>query len=115
VYHHGRRFLPERTAEDKVDSYRHVRLLLKRYRIRGDIPTRKNPPRDLALEKARYRRRKLVKRVVGWIEESRRLETRYEKLAMNDVAIWMVTMVERDFRLLSSSDRAQAAMSRANS
>ena len=44
--------------------------------------------------------------VVGWYKECRRLGTRYEKLAVNYVAFWMVAMMEKDLRLLGFSDRA---------
>jgi hypothetical protein len=47
-----------------------------------------------------------VERVVGWFKECRRLGTRYEKLAVNYVAFWMVAKMERDLRLLGFSDRA---------
>jgi len=102
----GQRFWPERLAADKGYSYRHVRRWIKRHGIRGVIPTRKDQPRDLAFEKAQYRRRNIVERVVGWYKECRRLGTRYDKLAVNYVAFWLVAMMERDLRLLGFSDRA---------
>jgi transposase len=87
-------------------SYPHVRRWLKRHGIRDVIPTKKNQPRDLTFEKDQYRRRNIVERVVGWFKECRRLGTRYEKLAVNYVAFWMVAMIEKDLRLLGFSDRA---------
>ena len=70
------------------------------------IPTRKDQPRDLAFEKPQYRRRNTVERVVGWYKECRRLATRYEKLAVNYLASWLVAIIEKDLRLLKFSDRA---------
>jgi transposase len=102
----GRRFWPEWMAADKGYSYRHIRGWIKRHGIRGVIPTRKDQPRDLGFAKAQYRRRNIVERAVGWYKECRRLGTRYEKLAVNYVAFWLVAMIEKDLRLLSFSDRA---------
>jgi DDE family transposase len=94
-------------AADQGDSYRHVRRRPKRHGIRGVIPTRKDQPCDLAFEKAQYRRRNIVERAVGWYKECRRLGTRYEKLAVNDEAFWLVAMMKRDLRLFGFSDRAE--------
>ena len=99
-HHRGRGFWPERLAGDKGYSYRPVRRGIRRRGIRGVIPTRKDQPRDLAFEKAQYRRRNIVERAVGWYKECRRLATRYEKLAVNYPAFWMVAMIEKDLRLL---------------
>jgi transposase len=105
-HHRGQRFWPDRMAADKGYSYRHVRRWLKRHGIRGVFPTREDQPRDLGFEKARYRRRNIVERAVGWYKECRRLGTRYEKLAVNYVAFWLVAMMEKNLRLLGFSDRA---------
>ena len=105
-HHRGQRFWPERMAADKGYSYRHVRRWMKGHAIRDVIPTKVNQPRDLAFEKAQYRRRNIVERAVGWYKECRRLATRYEKLAVNYLACWMVAMIEKDLRLLGFSDRA---------
>jgi transposase len=105
-HHRGQRYWPERMAGDKGYSYRHVRRWLKRHRVRGVIPSRKDQPCDLAFEKAQYRRRNIVERAVGWYKECRRLGTRYEKLAVNYVAFWLVAMMERNLHLLGLPDRA---------
>jgi transposase len=105
-HHRGQRFWPERLAGDKGYSCRHIRRWLKRHGIRDVIPTKKNEPRDLAFEKATYRRRNIVERAVGWFKELRRLGTRYDKLGVNYVAFWMVAMIEKDLRLLGFPDRA---------
>ena len=59
------------------------------------IPTRKNQPREKDFNKAMYRRRNIIERVVGWYKECRRLCTRYEKLAVNYIAMWLVAIAER--------------------
>ncbi len=62
------------------------------------IPTRKNQPRDDSFDKPTYRQRNIIERMVGWFKEGRRLRTRYEKLAVNTVAFWMVAMIEKVLR-----------------
>ena len=42
---------------------------------------------------------------MGWYKGCRRLGTRYEEPAVNHLAFWMVAMIEKDLRLLGSSDR----------
>jgi transposase len=59
------------------------------------IPTRKNQPRDESFDKATYRQRNIIERMVGWFKECRRLGTRYEKLAVNYMAFWLVAMIEK--------------------
>jgi transposase len=102
----GQPYWPERMAGDKGYSYRHIRRWMKRHGTRGVIPTRKDQPRDLGFEKAQYRRRNIVERAVGWYKECRHLATRYDKLAVNYVAFWLVAMMERDLRFLGLSDTA---------
>jgi transposase len=101
----GRRRWPERLAGDKAFSCPRIRKWLRRHRIVGVIPTRADEPRDEAFDRAAYRRRNIVERVVGWYKECRALGTRYEKLAINYLALWMVAMIEKALRI-RLSDRA---------
>ena len=48
-----------------------------------------------------YRRRSRIEQVVGWYKECRALATRYEKLAVNYVALWMIAIMERLLRKYS--------------
>ncbi len=91
----GRRFWPEKLGGDKGYSYPHIRRWLKRRHITAVIPTRKNQPRDESFDKATYRQRNIIERMVGWFKECRRIGTRYEKLAVNYVAFWLVAMIEK--------------------
>ena len=59
------------------------------------IPTRKNQPLDPNFDKTTYRRRNLIERVVGWFKECRALGTRYEKLAVSYLALWLVAMIDK--------------------
>ena len=77
------------------------------------IPTRKNQPRDDKFDKETYKLRNIVERVVGWYKESRSLGTRYEKLAVNYVALWLVAIIDKALlRLFPNNDLKYAPNSR---
>ncbi|AGA27927.1 IS5 family transposase [Singulisphaera acidiphila] len=100
----GQRRWPRRLAGDKGYSYRRIRRWCRRRRVEAVIPTRKDQPRDEKFDKATYKRRNIIERVVGWFKEYRRLGTRYEKLAVNYVAMWLVAIMEKAlFRLLPNT------------
>jgi transposase len=84
---------PARVGGDKGYSYPRIRRWLARRRIGAVIPTRKDQPRDAAFDKASYRQRNLIERVIGWYKECRALATRYEKLAVNYVALWLTAEI----------------------
>jgi transposase len=86
----GRRRWPRRLAGDKGYSYPRIWRWLRRRRIGRVIPTRKDQPRDPDFDKVEYRKRNIIERVVGWSKECRRLLTRFEKLAINYVAFWII-------------------------
>jgi transposase len=96
---------PRQLAGDNGYSYRGVRCYLRRRGVRAVIPTRGDQKRNPRFNKATYRRRNIVERVVGWLKENRRLATRYEKLAVNFLAMVKLAMIRRCLRLLNSSDR----------
>ena len=100
----GSRRWPRRLAGDKGYSYPRIRRWCRRRQVEAVIPTRKNQPRDEKFDKGTYKRRNIVERVVGWYKEYRRLGTRYEKLAVNFVAFWLVAIMEKAlFRLLPNT------------
>jgi transposase len=86
---------PRKLAGDKGYSYRRIRGELRRRGIKAVIPTRKDQRRLPGFEKATYRRRNVVERCIGWLKESRRLATRFEKLAENFLAMVKLAMLER--------------------
>src|SRR5262249_50647139 len=59
-------YWPTKLAADKGYSYPHIRRWLRQHHIEPVIPTRKNQPREESFDKATYRKRNLVERVVGW-------------------------------------------------
>ena len=93
--HAGQRRWPNKLAADKGYSYPGIRRWCRRRDIQGVMPTRSNQPRDERFDKVTYRRRNIVERAVGWYKEYRSLGTRYEKLAVNYVALWLVAIMEK--------------------
>lgn len=101
----GRRSRPEAVAGDKGYSYLGVRTWLAERGVKAVIPTRSNQ-RQLKHDRALYRRRNVVERCIGWLKESRRVATRYEKLAEHYLSMLTLAMIQRCLRLLDPSNRA---------
>ena len=53
-----------------------------------------------------YRRRNVIERCIGWLKHARRIAARYEKLAVNFLAMVKLAIIQRYLRILDSSDRA---------
>lgn len=99
---------PACVAGDKGYSYLRVREWLRRHSIRVVIPRRDDQhPEDgrHRFDKTLYRRRCTIEQCVGWLKECRRLATRFEKLAVNFLAMIHVAFIERYLRV-AFSDRA---------
>lgn len=101
----GRRRRPRKLAGDKGYSYDWIRRWLRRHKVLPVIPSRCNQGRQEDFDREAYRGRNVVERCVNWMKENRRLGTRYEKLAVNFLAMAKLAMIQRYFRLLHSSDR----------
>jgi len=106
----GRRSRPRRVAGDKGYSYPRIRRWLRRHRIGAVIPQRtdqqtqhQGPP--LAFDKEAYRQRHVIECCIGWLKECRRLATRFEKLALNFLAMVKAAILQRYLRI-GFSDRA---------
>lgn len=99
---------PEAVAGDKGYSYPRIRSWLQRHSIRVVIPRRSDQNPDDGrhrFDKQLYRRRCTIEQCVGWLKECRRLCTRFEKLAVNFIAMIHVAFIERYLRV-AFSDRA---------
>ena len=94
----GRRRWPRQVGADKGYSFAGLRTWLRRRHIGPVIPTRKDQVPDASFDRVAYRRRSRIEQVVGWYKECRALGTRYEKLAVNYVALWMVAIIEKLLR-----------------
>jgi transposase len=91
---------PSRLARDKGYDYRRIRRWCRRRQIKPVIPSRKNQPWEEDFDKATYRQRNIIERVVGWYKEYRALGTRHEKLAVNYVVLWLVALIDGSLKKL---------------
>jgi transposase len=98
---------PGALAGDKGYSCRWIRDWLRQHRIRAVIPRKSNEIRDgrQAFNKDDYRRRNVVECCIGWLKECRRIATRFEKLAVNFLAMLKLAIIEQYLRY-DFSDRA---------
>ena len=55
--------------------------------------------RGVAFDRELYRRRNIIERLIGWIKESRRVLTRFEKTATNFGGMIKLAFIQRYLRL----------------
>lgn len=96
---------PNGLAGDKAYSVGWIREWLRQHNIRATIPQRsdqaaRHKGRPLKFDREQYRRRNVVERCIGWLKECRRVATRFEKLAVNFLAMIKLAMAERMLRIL---------------
>lgn len=95
---------PESLAGDKGYSYPRIRQWLADRAI-GDVIAHRSdqrvPDEENDFDRILYRRRNVVERCVGWLKECRRVGTRFEKLAVNFLAMLRLAIIERYLRLLA--------------
>lgn len=82
---------PRRVVGDKAYSAGRIRRYLSKHGIRVTIPRRRDERRRGVFDRAIYRLRNLVERLVNRMKQFRRVATRYEKRAANYLA--MLTIV----------------------
>src|SRR5690606_8542225 len=87
------RLRPKRIVGDKAYSSLANRRYLRRRGIRVTIPRRSNERRRGAFDKAKYRLRNVIERLIGLMKHNRRLATRYEKRADFYQAMWTIGAV----------------------
>jgi len=71
--------------------------------IRPVIPSREKEDRSkrlVAFDKPAYRRRSIVECLIGWLKESRRIATRFEKTAINFSGMVKLAFIHRYLRVL---------------
>lgn len=84
------RLRPKRVLGDKAYSSRKIRQYLKRRGIGYTIPRRIDETRTGPFNRAVYKERNYVERAINRLKQFRRVATRYEKRAVNFLA--MVTL-----------------------
>jgi transposase len=96
---------PKRVAGDKGYSFDRIRAWLRRRAIGAVIPQRSNQAaahrgRPREFDREAYRRRSIIECCVGWLKECRRVATRFEKLAVNFLAMAKLAIIQRILRIL---------------
>ncbi len=87
------RVRPKRVVGDKAYSSRKIRQYNRRRGIRITIPRKENEHRTGPFDRAIYRTRNQVERLINRLKQYRRLATRYEKRAENFRAMWIIAAI----------------------
>lgn len=88
---------PAAVVGDKGYSSGLVRQWLQGRGIRVVIPRKSNEHQDgrMRFDRTDYRRRHVIECCVGWLKECRRVATRFEKLAINFLAMVKLAIIQR--------------------
>jgi transposase len=81
---------PRRIIGDKGYSSRRIRRYARQHGIRITIPRKQNDRHKGPFNRALYRLRNRIERLVNRYKQFRRLATRYEKRAANYHAMWLI-------------------------
>lgn len=87
------RVRPKRVSGDKGYSSGKIRRYLRRRGIRITIPRKDNERRRGKFDKALYRQRNRVERCFNRLKQYRRIATRYEKKAVNYLAMLTIASI----------------------
>ena len=100
----ARRRRPDAVAGDRGFSYPRIRAWLRGRCIEAVIPTRSDQPGE-RMSRAKYRRRNVVERCIGWLTNRRRIAARCDKLAVHYLSFVTLAMIHRCMRPLDPSGR----------
>jgi transposase len=87
------RVRPERVVGDKGYTGRARRAYCRRRGIRYTIPRRRDERRTGRFDRATYRLRNRVERLINRCKQFRSLATRYDKRAASYRALWVMAMI----------------------
>jgi len=93
---------PIALAGDKGYRADWIDEMLVEMEITPVIPSKENQNRDdriVKFDKDAYRKRNIVERLIGWLKESRRVLTRYEKTALNYTGFITLAIIQRMLRI----------------
>ena len=82
---------------DWIDQY------LLTLKITPVIPSKENEDRaarPVEFDSHAYRRRNIIERLIGWLKESRRVFSRFEKTAINFGGMFKLAFIRRYFRVM---------------
>jgi transposase len=86
------RIRPDRVAGDKGYSSRRIRRYLRRRGI-GVVIARQRRERRVRFDKDAYRKRNVIERLINRLKQFRRIATRYEKRAVNYLAMLTIAAI----------------------
>ncbi len=94
---------PACVTGDKGYDIPRIRRWLRRRGIRAVIPEKskpygRGPGRPPRFDAPTYRRRNVIERCIGWLKHARRIATRYEKTAVNFLAMLKLVMIQHYFK-----------------
>ena len=90
------RYRPDRLAADMGYNAEWIREWLWKRGIEPVIPRRAaEPPLDEPFDRVAYRGRNVVERCIGWLKESRRVFSRFDKLAVSYAAFLNLAILLR--------------------
>lgn len=84
---------PQQVVGDKAYSSHKIRDYLKGHRIQPTIAHRSNEKRTEPFDRAAYRERNRVERLINRLKQFRRVATRYEKRAENYLAMVLIASI----------------------
>ncbi len=93
---------PKKLAGDKGYRADRIDQHLLALGITPVIPSKENEDRSrrpVVFDKRAYRRRSIVECLIGWLKESRRIVTRFEKTAINFGGMVKLAFIHRYLRL----------------
>lgn len=94
---------PLQMAGDKSYRAQWIDECLLRLDIQPVIPSKTNQDREARLiefDADRYKQRNIIERLVGWLKESRRIFSRFEKTALNFGGMLKLAFIRRYLRLM---------------
>lgn len=62
---------------------------------------KRRPGRPVTYDKTAYRKRTVIERCIDWLKQRRSLATRFEKLAVNYMAVVHLAFIQRYLRILA--------------
>jgi transposase len=101
---HQRVAWPAQLAGDKAYRMVWIDRFLLDLGIQPVIPSKENEDRDargIDFDREAYRARNIIERLIGWLKESRRVFSRFEKTAKNYAAMIKLAFIRRYLRLIN--------------
>ena len=101
---HGKRVpWPEKISGDKGYRANWIDEYLLKLGVQPVIPSRDSEDRaarGIEFDREAYRRRSVVEQLIGWLKESRRIFSRFEKTAKNFAGMVKWSFIHRYLRLM---------------